>query len=143
MKPLDLTVSRPRPPREQLDGLMFLPRTIDKVRALLPGGKPGEYKLPGISEELFALCGIDEAAFTDAVARAESDADVVAWLRKRIDPTVRTQWDEVVLRRVIDDGNRERIAKRYPASTRNPQLVHLIDIIDADDREHFGERVAS
>jgi hypothetical protein len=43
MKPLDLTKTPPRSPREQLVGLVFIPRMIDKMRALLPGGNPGKY----------------------------------------------------------------------------------------------------
>jgi hypothetical protein len=41
MTPLNLTVHPPRVPRAELDGLIFLPRTIDKVRATLPGGDIG------------------------------------------------------------------------------------------------------
>jgi hypothetical protein len=40
MKPLDLTKTPPRSPREQLVGLVFIPRMIDKMRALLPGAIP-------------------------------------------------------------------------------------------------------
>lgn len=39
---MDLTKDYPRSPREQLDGIMILPRAIDKARAQLEG-KLGEY----------------------------------------------------------------------------------------------------
>jgi hypothetical protein len=38
MDALDLTKAPPRAPRETLAGVVFLPRTIDKMRATLPGG---------------------------------------------------------------------------------------------------------
>jgi hypothetical protein len=37
MIPLDLRKHRPRRPREMMLGFYFLPRTIDKLRAELPG----------------------------------------------------------------------------------------------------------
>lgn len=57
MKPLDLTKTSPRSPREQLVGLVFIPRTIDKTRALLPGGNPGKYHVEGASLALLEGIG--------------------------------------------------------------------------------------
>lgn len=45
MTPLDLTRIPPRSPREQLDGLVMLPRMIDIARAKLPGGAVGSTRL--------------------------------------------------------------------------------------------------
>lgn len=59
MKPLDLTKTSPRSPREQLVGLVFIPRTIDKMRALLPGGNPGKYHVEGASLALLEGIGVD------------------------------------------------------------------------------------
>jgi len=38
MEPLDLRTRAPRSPYAELDGLMLMPRTIDKQRAQLPRG---------------------------------------------------------------------------------------------------------
>src|ERR1039458_3327751 len=40
MKPMTLSDKPPRKPRAELAGVVFLPRSIDKVRATLPGGDP-------------------------------------------------------------------------------------------------------
>jgi hypothetical protein len=52
MKPLDLSTRPPRSGLEKLGGFYLLARTIDKIRAHLPGRNPGEYKIPGFSERL-------------------------------------------------------------------------------------------
>jgi Domain of unknown function (DUF5069) len=85
MKPLDLTKTSPRSPREQLVGLVFIPRTIDKMRALLPGGNPGKYHVDGASLGLLGRIGVDPAQLQEVVASAESDADVAAWLLEHAD----------------------------------------------------------
>jgi len=85
MKPLDLTKTSPRSPREQLVGLVFIPRTIDKMRALLPGGNPGKYHVEGASLALLEGIGADPAQFQEVVASAASDADVAAWLQEHAD----------------------------------------------------------
>src|SRR5258707_12922092 len=63
MEPLDLTARPPRSPYQKTEGLFMVLRTIDKLRAKLPGGKIGGYTirgrntaLPGLG--LFLLDGI-------------------------------------------------------------------------------------
>src|ERR1700674_699505 len=85
MEPLDLTKRPPRGPREKLDGLVLMPRTIDKLRAMLPGGKLGAYKIPGFSARVLEKIGVKEDELLEAVRRASSDDDVAAWLRARAD----------------------------------------------------------
>ena len=89
MEPLDLTIKPPRGCYEELDGLMFMPRTIDKIRAMLDGGKKGEYiinaHVTGISGFLLERLGITEAELREVVQNAESDEAVAAWLRTLID----------------------------------------------------------
>lgn len=85
MKPLDLTKTSPRSPRAQLVGLVFIPRTIDKMRALLPGGNTGKYHVDGASLALLEQIGVDPAQFQELVASVASDADVAAWLQERAD----------------------------------------------------------
>lgn len=47
MGPLDLTKQPPRSAREELDGIAYLPRAIDKIRAEFPGGNLGQYVVLG------------------------------------------------------------------------------------------------
>lgn len=77
MKPLNLSIAAPRSPYEELDGLLFMPRTIDKLRARLPGGDPGTYfingKIKGMSGYLLERLGITETDLLAAVAAAADD----------------------------------------------------------------------
>src|SRR5579871_1527807 len=89
MEPLDL---RSRPPRScyaELDGLMVMPRTIDKLRAQLPGGDSGVYfingQIKGISGYLLERLGIGESELRDAIARAASEDEIASWLREHTD----------------------------------------------------------
>ena len=79
---MDLTTAFPRSPREQLDGIPMLPRTIDKARAFL-GGTLGEYRFgdnSGYDRALFDTLGIDAESFLDCIRQSPDDASVVKWL---------------------------------------------------------------
>ncbi|HXP94082.1 MAG TPA: DUF5069 domain-containing protein [Candidatus Binatia bacterium] len=143
MTPLDLTKARPRPPTDQLDGVMFLPRTIDKARAYLPGGNRGEYNIPGLSEIFLQHLGLEADAFIAAVKDAATDADVAKWLRAHCDSAKYDSWNASLAERVLTDENRERIRERYPCAKRNPNLTKIVDILETDDRECVGEALAA
>ncbi|HYZ17884.1 MAG TPA: DUF5069 domain-containing protein, partial [Candidatus Acidoferrum sp.] len=88
MEPLDLTSRPPRGPREAILGAMFLPRTIDKMRAELPGGSMGRYlnEPRGLSSYLLHQLRIEMDELRAVVARARNEDEIVAWLRERLDP---------------------------------------------------------
>lgn len=143
MTPLDLTKARPRPPTDQVDGLMFFPRTIDKARAYLPGGNRGEYNIPGLSEAFLKHLGLEQDAFVAAVKDAATDADVAKWLRAHCDASTYDAWNQSLVGRVLTDENRERIRARYPCAQRDQSLTKIVDILEADDRECVGEALAA
>ncbi|MBV9971796.1 MAG: DUF5069 domain-containing protein, partial [Candidatus Eremiobacteraeota bacterium] len=68
MEPLDLSKRPPRSPKLELDGLTMLPRTIDKIRATLPGGNLGPYRIAGFSQRMLDAIGVTEEQLRDAVA---------------------------------------------------------------------------
>lgn len=84
---MDLTREYPRSPRDQLNGMMLLPRAIDKARAQLEG-KLGEYKYYDCSFNLrlFNTLGVTEDEFLDAVRRSPDDGAVVEWIREYVRP---------------------------------------------------------
>jgi Domain of unknown function (DUF5069) len=143
MTPLDLTKGRPRRPHEQLDGIVFLPRTIDKARALLPGGNKGDYNVaPGISEGFLKHFGLTPDAFIEAVKNASSDADVVKWFRANSDASKTASWNEDILGRVLSEANRERVSGRHPIAKDMPDGTAVVDVLEADDRACLGEKFA-
>ncbi|HET6895144.1 MAG TPA: DUF5069 domain-containing protein [Candidatus Baltobacteraceae bacterium] len=84
---MDLTRDYPRGPREQLAGMMLLPRAVDKARAQLEG-KLGEYVYYGcrFNRHLFDTLGVTDDEFLDAVRRSPDDEAVVEWIREYVRP---------------------------------------------------------
>ena len=79
---MDLTKSFPRSPRDRLDGIPMLPRTIDKARAFL-AGTLGDYRFgddSGYDRALFDTLGIDADSFLGGIRQSPDDASVVKWL---------------------------------------------------------------
>jgi hypothetical protein len=84
---MDLTRDYPRSPREQLDGIMLLPRATDKARAQLEG-KLGDYIYYNcrLNLRLFNMLGVTEDEFLDAVRRSPSDEALLEWIRDYVRP---------------------------------------------------------
>lgn len=144
MDPLDLRNKPPRSCYSELDGLMLMPRTIDKLRAQLPGGDPGIYfingKIKGISGYLLDRLGIAEADLLEAVERAASEGAVAAWLRERSDaahyPAINATLRRIKPKHAEDEAY---FRSEYAETMReHPELEFIVDIVDADDRRRFG-----
>ena len=140
MEPLDLTKQPPRSGREELDGLVMLPRTIDKIRATLPGGNLGSYQVtPGLSQRILDGIGVSEDQLRTVVASAKDDADVAAWLRAHADTSKYAEISELLRKRNLDDiQDKEAFLKRYPILKKRPEIYYLLDMLDADDAELFA-----
>jgi len=78
----DLAKEFPRSPLEELDGLPWLPRMIDKVRAL-QAGTLGEYTpFPcGGDRSFLETAGVDAAALKDVIDGGAGDAEIARWVR--------------------------------------------------------------
>jgi Domain of unknown function (DUF5069) len=135
MEALDLRTHRPRSGWAQLDGLYMLPRTIDKMRGLLPGGNIGPYKISGFSSLVLKELDIDEDRFRDAVAAASGDDDVVRWLRENTDTAKYEAINAKLLSRTV-----ERLSQmnpdyfiNYPMAKGLPKETIHFDVLDKDD----------
>jgi hypothetical protein len=144
LEPLDLRVRPPRSCYDELDGLMLMPRTIDKLRAQLPGGNPGAYfingRIKGISGYLLERLAIREDELLRAVGRAANEEDVAAWLRARTDASQYPAINQT-LRRIKPKHAEDEAYFRgeYAAVLAQcPDLEFIVDIVDADDRRLFG-----
>lgn len=137
MESLDLTKRLPRGPREQLDGLCMLPRTIDKMRALLPGGNIGEFKIGGTSARVLDMLGVRTEDLQAVVASASTDDDVARWIRAHADASRYPQINERVLGRSIADvEDKEYFYGLYPWA-RGRENMRLVDVMEEDDRRMF------
>jgi len=144
MEPLDLRAQPPRSPYAELDGLMLLPRTIDKLRASLPGGNTGDYYIngviKGISGYLLERLGITEEELRDTVARAADEEEVAAWLRTRSDASQYPAINETLRRIRPKHAEDPAVFAEIYAETlaKNPHLERIVDIVEADDLRIFG-----
>jgi len=140
MTALDLTAAPPRSARERLAGYCFLPRTIDKARAQLPGGDTGAYHIEGASADLLTALGVTVEEFCSVVAEAASDKDVVAWLRLRGDCTNADRFNaEKFGSRIIDVKPQQAASfqAEHPALAPH-EIDRFIDALDVDDGRCFA-----
>lgn len=138
MTPLDLRKRPPRGPRETVLGFYFLPRTIDKLRASLPGGSMGPYLNHdrGFSAYVVRRLGLDMDEFRNAVAEAPEEGAVVEWLAARVDPAaapgLNAKLETFVVERMSAEDQR-LIRRRHPVMETRPDLSKVLDILEADD----------
>jgi hypothetical protein len=143
MEPLDLTTHRPRGPRETALGFYFLPRTIDKLRAELPGGNIGAYLNhdAGFSAWAVRRLGLDMDEFRNAVRDARDESDVVAWLAERIDASSASAFNAKFETFVVDRFKPEDqvlVRERHPVMAQRPELNKILDVLEADDERVFS-----
>jgi hypothetical protein len=136
VEPISLKGGRPRPARADLDGIVFLPRSIDKVRATLPGGDIHDYKVEGFTGQMLDTFGVTVEEFTQAVGAANTDADVVAYVRQHAKPGGIDAWNDFVTKREIYNGDRAEALTDYPWLADHPELVYSVDFLDY--REQHG-----
>ena len=146
MDALDLTRRPPRGPREPLAGLdlYMISRTVDKLRATLPGGNIGSYQITGFSSRLLEKLGIAEHLLREAIARAKSDEEIAAWIREHSDPSKYADINAGYARMTIGErlSDPEFVA-RYPIAKRLPPEASRLDLLTADDEETFAKGKAS
>ena len=97
----DLTREVPRSPYEELDGIPWLARLIDKLRAML-AGTLGEY-IPypcGGDRGFLATVGIEPDALRETIASGADDEAIAAWVREN--------WAVDAERRLEDYRTRQR-----------------------------------
>jgi hypothetical protein len=80
---LDLTRDVPRSPFAELDGYAWLPRMIDKVRALYAGtlGDYSPYPCPG-DRKFLGHFGLEHAPLGELIKGGASDEEVAAYVRQ-------------------------------------------------------------
>jgi hypothetical protein len=139
MEPLDLSKQPPRSPRAELDGILFLPRSIDKARAYLDGGNRNGYNVPGITGGMLERFGISNDDFVAAVGMASNDADVVAFVRRHASQTTLDEWNAWLKDRE-PRGNRDlpEVLESYPWLNEHPDMRLVLDVLAEDDRRIFA-----
>ena len=148
MEPLDLTAHPPRSPYQKMEGLFMLPRTIDKLRANLPGGKIGTYTvrgssplLPGLSLVLLDGIRVTEQRLLEVVERASIEEEIADWVRQNGDLSTTAALNKKLLGRRIEDVQAvvpsAVIAKVYPFMNEIAKTTPMFEVLLQDDRLLF------
>lgn len=98
----DLTKEYPRSPLAQLDGIPWLPRLIDKVRAL-NAGKIGAYTpFPcGGDRNFLGTVGVDADALKAEIVRGATDEEIVRWVKAHWAPDAPAKIAEYIKRQTV------------------------------------------
>ncbi|MGD0050199.1 MAG: DUF5069 domain-containing protein [Vulcanimicrobiaceae bacterium] len=138
MEPLDLRKAPPRRPRATLAGIVFLPRSIDKLRATLPGGDLGLYNVPGFTTAMLEQLGIGVEELTDVVRTAATDDDVAAYVTAHAKPGGIEAWNAFILARQPAGGDRDLAISRYPFLADRAEIGLGVDVLEEDDALMFN-----
>lgn len=139
MESLDLTKAPPRSPYVELGGLLFLARTIDKIRASLPGGNLGSYQIAGFSTRVLDALGIHEDDLRAVVALARSDDDVLAWVRKHGDPAKYAEINAGLRSQTVAERKEKpELLAKYPVLKTLPPGTPVLRMLELDDAQSFA-----
>jgi len=144
MQPLDLHFRPPRGPRETLAGLKFMPRTVDKLRAEMPGGRMAAYlnESNGLSAYMCKRVGLDMEELREHVISAKDEDELEAWLLRRLDPAAVEETNRKLEALTIDrlsPENLELVKRNHPLMAERPDLVYFFDIFEADDAATYPD----
>lgn len=142
MSPLDLSKRPPRSPRTPLAdlNLVMAARTVDKLRATLPGGNIGDYQITGFTSRLLNRLGIAEHQLRQAIARADSDREIADWIATHSDPStyaeINAEFERLTVGERLTDA---AFLERYPSARNLPPETSRLDHLAADDAEAFPQ----
>jgi hypothetical protein len=121
--------------------MIYLGRTIDKVRASLPGGNLGSFivgsdEVPTtMSLYLLRVLKTTEEEFREVVTHAESEDDVVAWVRAKAAPEKIARWNAWIGGYRVADLPPENVDFFFRSNATARGLSTETRVIDALDYE--------
>jgi hypothetical protein len=129
MQALDLSKTKPRKTREELAGVVFLPRSIDKFRGNLPGGVMDGYTIEGFTAMMLERLDIPVATMQNIVATAASDDDIAGYVLESAAPGGAEAWNDFVLNRELYKGDRAGAIAENPWLAEHPEITKSIDFL--------------
>lgn len=132
----------PRSPRETMQGWVYLPRYIDKIRLHLAGRLHSDYRDNfghGFDAKWLAAAGVTHEQMLAVVANSITDGQVSDWVRQNVR---RSDADKAAHRDAVLDFPRpddipmqERLRQRKEESgfARRDDIRTFVDYIDADE----------
>ena len=133
----------PRSPRETMDGWMYLPRYVDKIRLHLAGKLHADYHEnlgKGFDKMWLDAAGVTHAQMLDLVGKSLTDGQVCDWVRQNVKrtPAEKAAHRDAVLAtpQASNTAGVERLAKRKADSgmAHRDEIKTFVDYIDADEK---------
>ncbi len=116
-------------------------RTVDKVRATLPGGDPGAYKIEGLTTFVLTTLNIDLDDFCSIVALAQNDDDVAQWILTHTTPEARDEVNSTLPALTIRDRmDSPNYFERNPVAKELPLETPVLEMLEYDDLAMLAER---
>lgn len=133
----------PRSPRETMDGWMYLPRYVDKIRLHLAGKLHSDYQQnysKGFDGMWLRAAGISHEQFVAVVKESITDGQVCNWVRHNVKRTTAekaTHREEMLSKPKADDPEAQArfIKRKTEAGCQNrDDIKTFVDLIDADEK---------
>ena len=133
----------PRSPRETMDGWMYLPRYVDKIRLHLAGKLHADYQEnfgKGFDGMWLKAAGVTHEQMMDVVKKSITDGQVCDWLRQNVkkSPADKAACARDISSRPLpgDEAAQARLKMRKEqcgGSHRN-DVKTFVDVIDLDEQ---------
>jgi Domain of unknown function (DUF5069) len=133
----------PRSPRETMDGWMYLPRYIDKIRLHLAGKLHPDYQEnlgKAFDGAWLKHAGVKHEQMLEVVGDSITDGQVCDWVRQNVkkSPAEKAAHREYLLGRP-EPGNAEAVArlkwrKEHAGMAHRDDIKTFIDFLDADEK---------
>ena len=133
----------PRSPRETMDGWMYLPRYIDKIRLHLAGKLHPDYQPnlgKGFDEKWLQHAGVTHEQMIAVVKNSIADGEVCDWVRQHVKKTAAEKaahGQSMLDYPKADDApgqERLKLRKEQCGLTHRADIQNFVDFIDADEK---------
>ncbi len=133
----------PRSPRETMDGWMYLPRYLDKIRLHLAGKLQADYQEnfgKGFDGMWLKYAGVAHEQMIDLVKKSITDGEVYDWVRRNVNKSAEEKaayardmlsrpkpGDEAALARL-------KMRKEQCSGLHRDDVKTFVDVIDLDEK---------
>ncbi len=133
----------PRSPRETMDGWMYLPRYVDKIRLHLAGRLHADYQEnlgQGFDGMWLKHAGLKHEVFMEVVKRTITDGEVCDWVRQHVkkSPAEKAAHAQDILSRPLAGDAaavaRFKLRKEQSGIAHRDEITCFVDYIDADEK---------
>jgi len=133
----------PRSPRETMDGWMYLPRYIDKIRLHLAGKLHADYQEnfgKGFDGMWLKYAGVTHEQMIEVVKKSITDGEVCDWVRKNVkkSPAEKAAHRNDILSRPkagdAEAAARLEMRKEQAGMANRDDIRSFVDFIDADEK---------